>query len=467
LRGDSWAVLEQPGKAALALHESNQWIARRVEDIRLVDTSQVIRSVTLDIDCGIIRSLFADAGLQVPGTARIPLALLPKTLLLDFDIQDAEGSVLGLITSEQDSTAAQAAMLALLKRKSKLVEAFSQDILDNLYRLAIEHPTPEDVGRLVRRGRPPIWTLSPGSSDDQAVWRDLFAIPEFVELAATFTVGYSPMVDIPLDRDGYVLKYRHLERQIEAEDPSWRTRFALEPFTQLLDIPSIGRCRREHTRFEVPDGLFLDYMYPRADPERESSSEADSSLPQPPAPVLEGATIRGRITPERGVMYTRGYTPQRRPLVIVATLRPRVSGFVRTSQYTVFLSSLLLLLGAAAQFWESRLTRAGTSAEAAVALLLVVPTVMSAFLVRDDEHELLSFLLRWPRIAVASSAACALLAGGALAIHVSSWRLGVIWAVASGIGWLVFALLRGIARLSKVAMHDTAMLANETFSYEE
>jgi hypothetical protein len=465
LRGDTWATLEERGRAALALHESNRWIARRVEDIRLVDTSQVVRRVTLDIDCSVVRSLLGEAGIASPTTARIPLALLPKTLLLDLDIRDAANTALGLVMSEQDSTAAQAAMLALLKRSGQPVEHFSQDILDNLYRVALEMPSPQDLQQLVPRGRPPIWRLTPGSSDDQAVWGALFLIPEFVELVTTFTIGYSPMVDIPLDRDSYLLKYQHLERQIDAEDPSWRTRLSLEPYTQVLDIPSIGRCVREHTRFEVPPGLFLEYMYPRAAPAQPQATPQGLALPQPPQGEQGEALMQGRVTPERGVMYTRGYQPQRQPLVIAANLRPRVSGFLRTSQYTVFLSAVLLGLGAAGQFWHGRLTQEGTSAEAAVTLLVVVPTVMSAFLARDDEHELLSYLLRWPRIAVASSAACALLAGGALALHVSAWRLGTLWAVASGLGLAVFVLLRRIAWLSKRAMQESATFSEETFTY--
>lgn len=468
MRGDSWLSLAELGRQALALHECNDWIARRVESIALVDTSQVVRTVTLDVDCGRIRTLFADAGIPIPASVRLPLTLLPKTLLLDLDVRDGSGRALSLLTSAQDSTVAQATMLALLEKRGIKVGRLSQDILDNLFRIAVEEPSGLDRTRLVPGGEPEFWTLLPGSSRDQKVWGTLFQDSAFVDLAATFTLSYAPTVEIPLGAEVVILKYRHLERQIEAASPSWRTRLSLEPYTQLLEIPSIGSCGREHTRFESPEGLFLEYMYPRADPDPESAPSMASAAagPQPPVPAFGLPAMRGRITPERGVLYTRGQRPRSRPLVIAANLRPRVTGFLRTSQYTVCLSSLLLALGAAAQCYDQRLTEEHASTEAAVALLIVVPTLMSAFLVRDDEHELLSFLLRWPRIIVAASAGIALLAGGALALHVSSWRLAAVWAGASAAGWLVFALLRTIAYLSRREMQACAIVADETFDYD-
>jgi hypothetical protein len=118
-----------------------------------------------------------------------------------------------------------------------------------------------------------------------------------------------------------------------------------------------------------------------------------------------------------------------------------------------------------AQFLGERLSRATTSAEASVALLLVVPSVMSAFLARETEHELVSELLRIPRFSVACSAGAAIAAGGGMVLQISGWRLGLIWAIAAAVGLVVFALLTRIGHVSSAAFRETSDIS--TFTYKD
>lgn len=488
--GESWPELRFLGAVTLKLYETSEWISRRVETVTLIDTSRVERLVSLDIDHDRLRSILASAARDQVADEHpvidVPLGLLPKQLLLDLAVRDASGSTLSLVTSSVDSESAAALLLAKLDELKHPMDDFADIFVANLKRITRDNPEANDRDAIGQAGEVTSWVLRDRAGGDipdgdplKAKWNALFADNEvrpFVELTATFTLNYMPMVALRLDRGVHVLNYRQIERQEPPNKPGWGHRLSLDSYSQRVEAPAFGFCAREHLRFEAPPGLLLEEFYLRRRSLGAATAKGttlSASMPAPhtgnPVPARTSPRpaqnweyeYQNRVTPERGVIYTTKIPPA--PGVeVVALLRPRVAGFLRPAQYTVFATMSLLVGGAMAQGFGDRLASGRSSTEGAVALLLVVPSIMSAFLAREGEHELLSDLLRWPRILVSGSAIAALAAGSALVIQISGWRLAVVWFVAGGLNLMVWCLLVRISNLSKRNLAKSARFASLT-----
>lgn len=432
----------------------------------MMDTSRVERRVSLDLDGDRLISLVESAGGSEIDTILIPIGLLPKGLLLDFDLRDASGSAVSLVTSRVDSQAAQASILALLDELGEDVHSYDASLLNHIYTIAREHPSEHDIG--VLRGRVPSnqvcsWTL-PGRQKDSAeyaTWKGLFKRNAFVELLATFTVNFMPMMRFKLSPGTTLVKYRQVERQEPSSASGLRARFSIDPYRQLIPAPSIGRCSREHFRFDAPEGTFLEEFF---FPERASKAPLVSLVSDlRPAGPDEVFSYSSRVTPERGIIYSHDLSSTGASYVATASLRPRVAGFLRLSQFTVFASALLLLAGTLSEFVTQTLSSQSTQQDAAVAILAVVPSVMSAYLAHEGEHELLSELLRAPRWAVAGSAAATIFASGAMVLQLDDPWLRWVWASASAVCFAVLALLVVVARASSIAYAETSLISARTF----
>jgi hypothetical protein len=475
-KGEDWSTLAPLGTFTLKLYERPDWVRRRVETVQLVDTSQVERSVTLDVDLGALSRMAAESHLfGNPQPARrnntdmlVPVTLLPKTLLLDLDIRDASGKSLSLATSGEDATAAQAALIAKLDRLGEAAAELPQVILDNLYRVARLDPSFGDEQVILRRTkdrRVHAWNLEDSAigSTEYILWLRLLGHRDFNELLSTFTLNYMPMIRLQPGDGSAVIRYRHTERQ-QPPSKGWLDALSLDAYQQLIQAPSVGSGGREHLRFVPPEGLFVEefYLTPPATGAANDPQPAAIVESVDPAPRM----YMSRVTPERGIIYTTGMERLSGACEAIALLRPRVTGFLRTAQYTVLLTTLLLIVGAIAQFLGSRLSAAGTSAEAAATVLLIIPSTMSAFLAQAGEHELRSDLLRGPRVAVAASAAAAICAAGAMVLQITSWCLGLIWATAALIGAVAYLLLLTICARSNTAFVQTSRLAGRTFAFD-
>ena len=76
-----------------ALVKDAGWVRRRVDTVRFVDSATLARSVTLDLDLAQVREAAVAAGFPTHAVP-VPLAVLRKGLLLDFDLRDASGEAL-------------------------------------------------------------------------------------------------------------------------------------------------------------------------------------------------------------------------------------------------------------------------------------------------------------------------------------------------------------------------------------
>jgi len=75
----------------------------------------------------------------------------------------------------------------------------------------------------------------------------------------------------------------------------------------------------------------------------------------------------------------------------------------------------------------------GSNLEATAALLLALPTILAAYLLRSGEHQLASRLLLGPRLLLLGSAACCFVAAGALAGGFPPKDRDFYWATAADV----------------------------------
>jgi peptidoglycan/LPS O-acetylase OafA/YrhL len=140
-------------------------------------------------------------------------------------------------------------------------------------------------------------------------------------------------------------------------------------------------------------------------------------------------------------------------------MRADPSGFLRRSQVVILLGLLMIGAGAVSEYFWDTLTKTQTNnADPTVALLLLVPTLLVAYLTREGDHDILSSLLRMPRFLVASTGLVTLVAAAGLVVGVHGDALFWLWAgsatwLAIVLGWL--ATINWRARGDIATIRDT------------
>jgi|GEM_PF-5306669 len=453
-----WAELETLGRVTLAMLGHGSWLARRVETVSFLDSSRLEHRVTLDLDGRKIREIVRSSGGDPDQPILVPLTILTKGLLLDLDLRAGDGRAMPVAVSDRDARAAQAAILAQLDEVGVGVGALSKAIRQSIFNAAYKRPSDADQEGLTYATDFEVeaWSLAQDLSSPEgetARWADLFKYPEFFDLMVTFTLRFMLMASLTCTDEVQIVKYRYVESQQPSELLLFE-RLGGEPFSTLLPAPGVGNAAREHLRIDAPDGMFLESLYLWDVPGLLTPGSRKIR------PAQGARRYERRLIPERGVIYTSGLG--RGEYYVALSMRPKVQTFLRPSQLTVLASFVFLVAGALAQTFGRRLSSPSSNTEAAVALLLVVPSVMSAFLARAGEHQLLSDLLRWPRLAVGASAYISLLAGGAMVVHVAGTPLAIVWYVAAAITGLVLLLLVVVTRASGAAMRDVQRDADKT-----
>lgn len=431
---------------------------RRVETVTHLDAQRIERRTTLDIDCACLRDLARDAGGGNATTLLVPIALLPKGLLLDIDVRDKTGAVVPVSVSDRDSSAATALMLARLAEIPGVDPAqLNPAIPQKLYDIASAMPKDDeddedgasDWSALTEAHGDDVlvdlWRIDPSltvSDADVEQWRDLFEDGEFSGLVLTFSLQYMLMSTIDVrDNDVCTIKLRHVEVSELDSNNTLAERLGLSAFYYLIDAPAVGRAAREHLRVVAPPGTFLQSVT-LVDLSVDVESQYKHLVP-----AFGAGRFQSRVTPERAVIYSKGL-PEGSYSVMVA-LRPALGGFVRPAIFSVG-ASLLLIVGG---LWEEAsrgvLTSGRFSIEAAVAILLIFPSLSTAYIAGEGEHELLRRLLTYPRVTLALSAIATVLAAGVVVIDVSRRATEIWWLVAAVVNALVLTLLLCIHTVSR------------------
>lgn len=434
---DSVADLLEQGRFTHALLREQGWIKRRVESVDLTGSDTIRRRVTFDLDMKLLRKYAADAGLptEAAGTdapvVYVPLAVLPKTLYLDLDVRDSRDNAVPLLTSDEDSRAAVGAVVAAAEIAGFNPGFVSDALVEHLFNIARAMPSDADIARMQSAvaAEPDAWHFSPEGPGDAQVhlWQQLMDNDDVADVVRDLTTRFMATIEVPLQGSTAVYKLAYTEN-LRTARRSFRKK--LDGVWQAgIEAPAIGTAGREHFRVSAPTGLTFSQV----------------SLVKIDSPLLPGNTrtadssfhYRQRLAPDRAHIYTHGL-PVGNYLVAI-TMQPPRAGFIRQGRALLFASALLLAAGALVE-WLSR--RLDTSArEAAVVLLLVIPSLLLAMLAREGEHQLVSEVLRTPRGILGTGAAINVLAGAFLALGYGQLVLEISWTAAAVIVFACFGLL--------------------------
>lgn len=462
----------------LELHADPSWIFRRVETIHIVDSHRIERHLTLDIDVDAIMQIADKSGIQTPAFQFIqtpgfqsepssgkdpvcglyvPITTLDKNLLMDLDVRDGSGNALPVATADENSYAAQACMLATLNDDQR--EKLSRSLLRKLYDIAKSMPNEHDIA-VLRSSQPPsmpdAWAVRDAAytQTDREVWHACFdGNVNFRKYVARFTTRFSPLVRIPLEGPTCLVKF------ITEEVGAVGARIKRGGSVYKIDAPNVGKAGREHIRILAPKGTFIvsaALARPRMHPSNVTSLSG--------IPGLTDDRFSYRATPERATLYTSHKYPLETEHAALLSLRPLLGGFGWPSITSATISFLLLGMGSVGQLWKGFLDDAREHTEATVLLLLLASTGFAAYLAREGEHEIRSRMLLIPRIAVAGTGACTLVAATVITMgHFSSNEQAIVWMVGAAYCVLAIIFIAYVYIRTTIDFNATLRTSNQSF----
>lgn len=424
---------EKVARYLISLITDRSWIDRRIETVKLLDEGRYERRVTLDISQTELRRRANEIGIAQSNILPVPFAFLEKTLLLDIDLCDGDQQRLPVLTSDQDSFAAQLLLMALFE--DEMGRAAERDEAEMLYKLCrgFYHDTQDSASKLdiLMDGLPPERS-------------------NLIRYAHYFRQHYPVMTYVPVNSDGtYLLKYRLVEstytrhkRTVAEALCVDATNYAVET---VLDVP------RQHLRVLAPPGTFFvtAHLY------------RDGSTGSP-------VGYLSRVTPDRAIAYVGEVDAvSGSGHIFGLSLRPRAAGAFTATLIFSLISVLVLTSGLVGEFLGRLLTERNTSgleADPTVALILAVPSIGVAYILRGDEHALSGYIVSWLRTLLLSSAALTFVAALSIALNGWPWTVRVAWLVALFAN-LVSIIVNFAAWISsRRALRDTEAASGETLS---
>ena len=395
------------GKYLTHLLENWGWVIRRVEHVQLIDARVTKRHVTVDVDTNAIgmasNGVGADASMIDPGVLMdpsvvpVPVAILTKDLLMDFDIRDAQGQALAIPSREEDSFAAASVMAYGLKRF--LSPAALAEVGPRLFEIAHSFPlSKKDVDE---------WRLldpSPRWSDSTArEWNEkVLSNDKPTLLVKDFAYRFLLLTQMHPGEGTELLKFSYQGRV--DWDPGPLAKLGVVPSKAHIVVPGVIQTRSYHLRFTAPEGLVI----------------TGAQLAHRPAKKRPPADWRAHRKQNLTEVYL--YASRLFPLpsfVAEFSLRAPTNGFVRTATASTLLTALTLVF-VLVHYSEFDLLSVHQG-DAVVTLLLVVPLVLGAYVVRPREHTMVNTLLRRTRFLVAGAALLPYIVAIALLPRFEGW----------------------------------------------
>jgi hypothetical protein len=372
----------------------------------------------MSIDYRIPPKLLAWAEEVGLGNLPVPLLLPEKKVLAAFDMCDAAGKSLPVLSKEQNGllsryalewaassviNAGQQEKQEISKLAKKVVMGkgrHSEEFIDYLRQKTNNAPAGnEDIYDNLR------WAVR--ALDTQYML--------IVDMPLTSLYGRNiakcsyelPNVH-PVSRSPYAAPVRALRRAA-----AW---FGILDVTLAADVPELTNCASFHFEVCPPDGLDLVWIGLEEEGSASRSKVADYT-PSPNSGSIGHLVANMKPTPEGGdkelLLFRVKYT-----------LSPSISGLVSASALTSLLATLTLL---GAVLIAGRLS--SVPEDPAIALLLVVPGALSAYLVRQGEHTLASRLLRGVRLLTLLPSLLLFIAAALLVAHLDTTHLRNAWVV--------------------------------------
>ena len=337
----------------------------------------------------------------------LPLTMLRKRTLRNFDLRDRQGMPLPMLTKEDNARYAAASLI--VNAEGILETALPPDLERALRAIVGDRPPGSTDAFEYLKNR----AASP-SDPRRAELRTLLAEESFLDHASALSENFVLLAAQELELDRRQLFKLSYEEPSGDEDgldraKSMMVRLGWRRKTIVIDVPTVSFSASFHFEVQAPPDLEIDAASLRF----EAENEGDEA----PAEILDDNR-------ERAHLYAPG-VPAGITAQAVIYLRRRRDGYLAAAFLTGLLITALLAAGLA------RLDQISSPAQSqtAATLLLVVPTLLAAYIVRPGEHRLATRVLLGLRLLVIVEAACAVVATGLLAGGFTGSELKCAWTV--------------------------------------
>lgn len=416
------AVPARMVEVALPLFEqSDRWIHRRVERISFLDRETIKRQVSVDftLPTGVTPvGQFEDRDIYIAPLMLLgkdhprPLRLgrpwhwwaprrdkyasrLPMSLMSDVTFTDETGKHIPLLTRQQSNQLANAMLQQIAAEVVN--ESIPKDLREHIAAIALgNRERRKEVLKsifLEEKVAPNDLRLQLRSSD------------RFAELAcvmATHSPVFCLYVDGPQGRS--IAKISYVEAMDEERAPSkGRVRRSIGWKSEYLSVHlnEIGAAASHHIEIDIPEELQVNsvrligkkYTLANIDWSELEDDEKDYS-------------VRQVGTAREGSVYMSGLPWARRMGRVAIKMRARRAGFL-LGALTVS-TIMTIVLGTLALVVPEVLTT--QHSDGSIAALLLLPSVVAAYVARPEEHSITSRMLRWARFALVINAALPFLA---------------------------------------------------------
>lgn len=374
------------------------WIHRRVETIEFLDVGRVRRRTSVDFTVPQQRRVpvTLSTGQKV---AFMPIALLHKRVLRSFNLRDATGMALPLLTQDQNSAVAVALLRGLATALVK-PETLDTHIERELEQIA--STSEAEAANALRNLSTP---MGPGSHSQR---NTLWGKSSFKTLANDLSQNF--MLIVPLDAavgDRRLLKFEY-EENFKSRALTKLEWLGLTPVELAFLAPSVGLTESYHAEVVAPDELVIAKAELVAQNLDGSEDTLDTEHHQFRAHVHASGLTRGTIGR------------------LNVSIRLRTAGLVLAA-FVLSIATATSLVGGVVVDWLD----VGATPDLASALLVALPGIYATYLVRPGEHRLVKWLVGGLRVIVLGLAAVSFGAAATLALNLDESLRQLLWALGS------------------------------------
>ena len=433
------------GAIFLCLNRSARWIRRRVESVTFLDATSMQRRVSVDFS---VPDETISPGDPPPV---VPLALLEKRPLVDFDLQDESGQSLSVLTRQENGFVAWSAMARIAQFEAE--DAFGPQkslptgLLADLKIVA--GGAPPDAMEALRRL---------GGEEDRALRAVLRDSQFFMSLALSLAGGFLLLTRVS-ESPGTprVVKFAYAQ-ELEFPPETRLERFAARMGFSAAEygfwIPAVGESESYHFEFQAPPGLEVSAAELVVLPQRPETDTIAEDVDDD-AEDFTFEAHPGRVVGPLAHVYVSEVAPEHVGIARV-WVRPPLEGLLRAGLASTLLATVIFFFF----LWDDRIKAVEGSGPAG--LLLAVPSLLAAVLVRPGEHRMATNLFSGIRGVTATSGLMAYV--GAILI------IGKIKDPALVNSWRVLAIVSGICFLAlvgaAVSRRPAGMLSEEGDGFE-
>jgi hypothetical protein len=388
--------------------ERSRWIHRQVETLQFLDADRVSRHVSVDFtvpDLPDIQVSRGDGGAVV----FLPIALLRRQALENFDLRDESGAALSFLTSAGHNAIERGMLAGVAFAGLAKVDRESQSARGAVDTLA---------GMVVDRDAVAAERWHDACSNESSMERKIFNNPQARALIQDLKEQF--VLFVPLDASPgqrRLVKFS-LEAPIDlhgsGRDASRRVRlanaFLLRPWRMRIEAPIAGRADSVHMEVPAPDELSIAHA--------ELVHRTDKR-PNPPLCEVLGPVPTAHLHPPK--------SPKRGDRIdLYVDFAVRRDGLV-TGGALIALTTSALLVGGLAVHLAGVVPRA----DSAGAVVVALPAVYAPVLTISSAHRLVRRIARIARMLILFSASLSFIAAASLAAElrhpVRTWLWGALF----------------------------------------